>query len=386
MILTEFVEIKWHYSNKDHFIKLGYKFTAYKDKIIVKIKHLQDGCNVKVSIKCDYCGKNLTKNYNDYLKQLNNSSIKKDCCQECKGLKQIETCQLLYGVNGVSQVNEIKQKQINTIREKYGVDNISKLEEIKEKKKQTTFENYGVEYFSQSIEGKQKIKKTLLERFGVEHHLQLPEIYQKQIDTNIEKYGVENVFQSEEIKDRIKQNLLENYGVEHIMQVPEITEKARINANKSLHKNGTAPCSRQQTYLHILLGGELNYPLKTILLDIAFLKEMVCLEFDGSGHNLNVLCGNITQEEFEVKQSRRNYVLLNRGWKIIRIVSLKDLLPSDEMIIQMYKVALTHFKKENSWIEFNIDEGIIRSSIFEQVYNFGKLRIIKEQDLQKKII
>lgn len=382
MLLTKEVEIKWNSRIRSHFVELGYEFTSWKDTITVPIEHLYQSCQAKVAVRCDYCLEVITKVYRDYLVQLNNSPIKKDCCGKCRGLKQIEVCQEKYGVNAVSQVKEIREKQVQGTILKYGVDNVSKNKEIKNKKKETFLKNYGVDHYFKTEECKQKIKESSMDKYGVEHHLQLPEIYQKQIDTNLLKYGVENVFQNEEIKEKSKQTLLENYGVEHAMQSTEIKEKARINANLAMYKNDTAPCSRQQKYLHRILGGELNYPLKTILLDIAFPEEMIVIEFDGSGHNLSVICGNITQQEFNIKESKRNYALLNQGWKIIRIVSLKDLLPSDEMIVYMYDLALNHFNKGNSWIEYNIDENVTRSSIFEKEFIYGQLRQIKEKDLE----
>lgn len=383
MLLSKEVTVKWNSRNRKYFEGLGYKFTKWFDEFIVPVDHLYKSSPVVVDVKCDYCTKKLTKVYRDYLVQLENSPIKKDCCSDCRGKKQIEVCQLKYGVNGVSQIPEIRQKQNDTIKEKYGVDNISQLDEIKEKKKQTTFKNFGVEHYSQLEEGKRKIKETLLEKYGVEHHLQIPEIYQKQIDTNLERYGVENVFQSEVIKEKTKQTFMTNYGVEHAIQVPEIAERARINANISLHKNNTAPCSRQQKYLHKVLGGELNYPLKTIILDIAFPEEMIDIEFDGSGHNLSVRCGNVTQKEFNIKESKRNYALLKSGWKIIRIVSTKDLLPLDDKILKMFNFAKEHLDNGNSWIEFNIEENLVRSSIFEESYDYGKLRVITDSDINK---
>lgn len=377
MLLTKEVKVKWNSRNKKALINSGYVFTKLGDKITINIEHLSKGSNTKIEVKCDYCGEVVEKSYNDYNKQIDNY-IKKDCCGNCRGLKQIDICQYKYGVNGVAQVPEIKKKQVETIVNKYGVDNISKIQEVKEKKKKTTLSHYGVEYFSQSEIGKKKIKESIKNKYGVEHHLQLSEIYKKQVDTNLEKYGVENVFQSEEIKGKIKEFNLKHYGVEFNTQRPGVMVNVKEKANKTMYLNGTAPCSKQQLYLCKLLNGELNYPVHTSSLDVAFLEDMIDLEYDGSGHNLNVKCGSLTEEEFNKREVNRNYALLNSGWKIIRIKSLKDFLPTDEKIIEMFEFAKKHFENGNSWIEFNIDEHTIISSIFNTSYDYGNLRTIKD--------
>lgn len=92
-------------------------------------------------------------------------------------------------------------KARNTMILKYGVNNISQLDEIKKKKKETTFKNYGVEHNSQSQEIKNKKIKTCLEKNGVEH----PQ-------------------QSKEIRDKSKKTCLKNYGVEHPSQNDELME------------------------------------------------------------------------------------------------------------------------------------------------------------------
>ena len=57
--------------------------------------------------------------------------------------------------------------------------------------------------------------------------------------------------------------------------------------------------SKQQLYIHSLLGGELNYCTGKCFLDIAFLDEKIYLEYDGGGHDLSVKLGNMSKEEFE---------------------------------------------------------------------------------------
>ena len=78
--------------------------------------------------------------------------------------------------------------RITTVKEKYGVDNISQLDEIKDKKIKTNLFKYGVENPSQNEEIKEKIKQT-----------------------NLGKYGVNHIFQNKEIRNNIQVNINNEY-------------------------------------------------------------------------------------------------------------------------------------------------------------------------------
>jgi hypothetical protein len=93
---------------------------------------------------------------------------------------------------------------------KYGVENISQLEEIKNKKKETTLKNY-----------------------GVEHNSQCQEIKDKKIKTCLKNNGVEYPQQSEELRNKSRETCLLNFGVEHPSQNKELMEKIYKNCYKS---------------------------------------------------------------------------------------------------------------------------------------------------------
>ena len=80
---------------------------------------------------------------------------------------------------------------------KYGVENISQLEEIKNKKKETTLKNYGVEHNSQCQIVKDKKINTCLKNNGVNYPQQLISIRDKSKQTCFNNYGVEYPSQSE---------------------------------------------------------------------------------------------------------------------------------------------------------------------------------------------
>lgn len=79
-----------------------------------------------------------------------------------------------------------------TCQLRYGVDNISQHEDIKKKKIATTMLHYGVTNPFQAREVKEKMRQTCLRKYGVEHATQMnaQTRIKQAIQTNIERYGV----------------------------------------------------------------------------------------------------------------------------------------------------------------------------------------------------
>ena len=441
MLLTKEVEVKIISSNVEYYKSLGYDIpmkpstkSYYKltgkefvydlwKTIMVKVEDLPLHSKALVETTCDYCGrpKPLIA-YVDYVSQTKNGS-EKCCCMDCRFIKQKETLMEKYGVEyltqsedikqkiretnidryGVENVflnNEIKEKVQQTIFDRYGVDNVSKNKDIQHKREQTTMEHYGVLHPLQNKNCLEKMKQTNLEKYGVENILSLDDIRQKSKQTIKDKYGVEFASQSEEVKQRVKNTNLEKYGVEYPMLLPSFHEKAReVDMEKygvyhhlqnpsilakqkaTYYNNGTCSTSKQQKYLHNIYGGELNFAFFVYNLDIYFPEEKISIEYDGSGHMMSVSLGNESIENFRRREIIRNTCVKNAGIKQIRIISTKDLLPSDETLLRMLNEAKQYFSKypNHSWIEFDIDKSIVRNAEHKNgiYYDFGKLRTIK---------
>ena len=88
---------------------------------------------------------------------------------------------------------------------------------------------------------------------------------------------------------------------------------------------------------------------------------------------------------FEKKELYRNVAIKREGYKQMRIISSKDLLPSDTILLQMLQEAKQYFSQypNHSWIEFNIDTSTIRNAENPEglPYSFDSLRTIKDSDL-----
>ena len=68
-LISETVMLKWNGRIKQRYVDLGYKFTKLNDLFEVKIKDLSKRSNVRIKVKCDYCGdihETIYSNYNRY--------------------------------------------------------------------------------------------------------------------------------------------------------------------------------------------------------------------------------------------------------------------------------------------------------------------------------
>ena len=150
-------------------------------------------------------------------------------------------------------------------------------------------------------------------------------------------------------------------------------------------KNGSnfVKSSRQQQYLCNLYNGILNYPFKCFALDIFLPEDKLDIEFDGSGHKMSVFLGGISEKDFHMKEIYRNIAIKKEGYKQMRIISSKDLLPSDQILHQMLSVAREYFNTtSHTWINFDIDNSIMINAENKDVggifFDYGQLRKIKE--------
>lgn len=265
MIIDKELIISIGSSNNKYYTNLGY-ICKNGDKLKIDSQHLQNGCNIRIDVKCDICGKENNIIAFKYFKNINRSKLNIYTCIICSDIKRKITNNINYGVNNVSQSNIIKDKKIKTTLENWKVENPSQSIEIKEKKTKTMLKNYGVEYVFQSETLRNNIKKTCLEKYndenynnrtdsvqtclkkyGCENISQNEDIKQIKIKTCLKNWGVENQLQNEIIKENIKKTNLKKYGCEYAIQNNEIFTKASITAYR-FHKYEDSDLYYQGTY------------------------------------------------------------------------------------------------------------------------------------------
>lgn len=421
-IINKTVKVIPHGKSTKHYREKGYDVKSGQ-ALEVKVEDLMMSSAVLIDTECDYCGKQREPiRYADYNAQTKNGT-EKCCCVDCAKFKREESMIKRYGNKNPMAIPELAKKRDETNLRKYGFISPSSNPEIRAKQKETLMKNYGVENPSLSEELKEKRKQTFIERYGVENPSLNKEIREKAINTIFERYGVENVFLNEEIQnkkneiliqrygtqyplqnkecfEKLKQTNMERYGVEFVSQLEESKEKAKQTNlekygyenpmqspefyEKWFAKNGSnfVKHSRQQQYLCDLYGGILNHPFKCFALDIYLEKDKLDIEFDGSGHRMSIALGGISEEEFEKKELYRNVAIKREGYKQMRIISSKDLLPSDSTLLKMLSQAKEYFSNypERSWIEYNIDTSTVRNAEQKDgvFFDYGELRKIKE--------
>jgi len=441
MLITKEVEVGLTGNNTKHLEKLGYEIprsigsqgklvVLRGTKIIIKVEDLLPNSEVMIDVICDYCLEegietHMFPLYKDYNIRKNKGVIKKDCCKLCISKKNKESNLINYGVESTNFLQSTQDKKVKTNMEKYGVDHPMKTKEIQEKVLNTNTEKYGTPYLMQSEEIQNRTKKSNMKKYGVEWHVQSDEIRRKIAETNLNKYGVENIFGSEEFKIKNKQHVIDKYGVEYYMQVPEIKDRAKqtmlknhgveyafqsseiremsrqTNLEKygveypmqneeirqkqrdSVYKSGKVASSKQQRYINNLYNGELNYYAnEKCFVDIGLLDENIYIEIDCSGHRLGVVHGQISEHNFKEREKRRSYGLIKSGLREMRIISLKDYLPSDEVLLEMLEYAKVLFNDYDFHrVVFDIDTNEVYTSKWKIDYDFGELRSLRNIDI-----
>lgn len=169
LLLTNEITTRWNSKTKKYYENLGYVYTKMKNEFKVKVSDLKNGSCERVNVKCDFCGKEYTIIWNEYI----NRSGKLVACYDCKYLNaQISNIEK-YGVKSCLSLDCVKEKVKETNLERYGVENPFSLKSVQEQIRRTNLEKYGVEYPTQSDEVKQRTKDTCIEKYGVDHPMKL---------------------------------------------------------------------------------------------------------------------------------------------------------------------------------------------------------------------
>ena len=147
MMLDEEIEVKVNPSQLKHFKSLGLNVKP-NETIKIKPEQLNSGSNIKITCKCDVCGKIKKQPYRRYLKSINNGGYY-SCSVKCA-----------------------QEKTKNTFIEKYGEEHHFKTKKTKDKIKSTWNKKYGEKHFSHSEEYKKRVtdivnkrKKTIYEKY-----------------------------------------------------------------------------------------------------------------------------------------------------------------------------------------------------------------------------
>lgn len=310
MLITKDVQLKWNGSNKSYLISKGYIFTKINDIIKINVFDLMENSNVKIEVKCDYCGEVFSRRYYSYVSS--HSIINKDACSNCKINKTKESNLILFGTEFASQNDIIKEKTRNTCLERFGVEYATQNTDVKKNIKIKNLKKYGVEHTLQVKEFRDKGKHTILQKYGVENPMKNTEIQEKARRTNIQKYGVSYPIQSPEILEKLKQNNMDKYGVEYNGQRQDVKEKIVA----TYYKNSSVKTSSQQIEIFNMVKQngynlELNYPVSNVSVDIALFIGNIKIDIEYDGYHWH--------KNTQYRDRKRDEFMKSQGWKILRI-------------------------------------------------------------------
>lgn len=287
---------------KKYYTEKGYDVGKRGTFFEIKVEDLSPNSNADVLVLCDFCENEHTMKYCKYLSTVESGN----CCYECRPKKQEKTNMIRYGVRNTSQLEFIQEKRKNTCMEKYGFPSNSMSEISKDKMRKTNLAKYGTEYYFNTEEFKEKSKKS-----------------------NLERYGFSNGMKSEIVKSKVR---------------------------NSLYENSTCPSSKGQRHLCELYDGILNYPMGWYNLDIYLPFCDIYIEYQGSGHKLNLKRGKITEEEFIKKEIIRYNYLKKQELKMIEFINISDKLPSDEIMLSLLDYCLKYFEEsKRNYISIDLD-------------------------------
>jgi len=220
-------------SNKQTPIKYTQKLlveTFKRDHGVILGEYKKLNRDYEITGKCK-CGKNFTKCFRNIVE--NSGAFCDVCSEKNHRIKIEETTFKNHGVRNALESPEIRQKANNTIKERYGVDNISQLEEIKKQKEETCLKNNGVRHPFQSPDIRERSKQTNVEHRGVEFPTQCPLVQAKIKEANQLNLGVDWPQQSLICQKKSQETSIEHYGVPHACQSPEFFEQLQKRAFSS---------------------------------------------------------------------------------------------------------------------------------------------------------
>lgn len=205
-------------------------------------------------------------------------------------------------------------KRRETFKSKYGVDNISQLQDIKDRKIKTCLSNFGVDSPLKNESIKKKVRDTMFDRYGYFSALQILEFQNKRQTTCLEKYGKSSYSQTEKfrLEQEIKGNWVEQDKIDEYTKYYRKVNNYTNKYKKELLKNWNGRCYYTDELLinDRKLYNQDNY--RTIDHKISIFKgfvENIDYKIIGGIDNLcicsrriNLIKNRMTEEEFKINK------------------------------------------------------------------------------------
>jgi hypothetical protein len=134
MILESVIKVKLNSKNIEHYKSKGYDVSEKEIKI--NTIDLISGSSRKINVRCDICNYDKILPFREYMRSYNNGGYY-SCSAKCSMDKNKITNLKNYGVENVSQIDEIKKRKEETCLNNHGM----KFGFLSEKSKYTLLKN-----------------------------------------------------------------------------------------------------------------------------------------------------------------------------------------------------------------------------------------------------
>lgn len=136
-------------------------------------------------------------------------------------------------------------------------------------------------------------------------------------ETCMNKYGVDSPMKDKKIQ--------ENF-IKSISGDPNKNVGENLRNQNLLFFNGV-PASKVQIEISNIFNSFLiNKWIGRKCCDLVDIQKKIIIEYNGKGHNLSVVLGKISQEQFNDNETNRTKELLGLGYRLLTIKDNKDLL------------------------------------------------------------
>jgi len=330
-MIKEFVEIEIVDEKiQRKYLKLGY-LCEIGDVIHFPFKKLSKGSHILVEVMCDFCGKELKKQYNVYNRETKCGELPVSCF-ECMSEKRKYVTEKKYGVKNVSQLDdtknkvkerlknrsekksiEIKNKRKETNKKKFGKEWVTQTDIFKEKSKITSLNKYGEEYPTQSDEVKNKIVKTCMDKYGYDSYMKTMDFKEKSKNEIKRLYGVEYVSQSDIVKNKVKETNLKKYNNEHYRNTEKnkktCLEKYGNNNYRNTEKNKKTCLEKYGTEYYNQSNLYKNYVKKRKIENLTKKYKINIVDIDENNFIISHCdeCGENFKLSYQQLLNRHNY-------------------------------------------------------------------------------
>lgn len=142
MLVDTHIDLLIGYGSWKHYRDLGYDLKTYINSqgtevvvkgqtLSVRIEDITPGNNIKIKVRCDYCGKEFEMAYYNYYRGVMKGVINKVACRgKCSQAKLEESNFLQFGVKTPIQRDKSKKKMLDTMINRYGVEYAAQDKEI----------------------------------------------------------------------------------------------------------------------------------------------------------------------------------------------------------------------------------------------------------------